>query len=165
MPTNNHSVSTISSNFLTRTRKIKGICKSTYFGETDIHNYIIPTTFSPYSLKRIGLRFPTPFTLFIFKHCWTANCLCVLQILAIKWFGKIDIFSTMTTQKLEKNAHTEIQKSLVQAHTRPSPYQGNLALVPGKERKMPSVPMPGPDLWGKQKAQESCVSYSSQEAL
>lgn len=119
-------------------KEIKGIWKPTYFGETNIHNYIIPTTYSSYSPKRIDFPPLCSVHLQALLEC----CLCSLQILASKRFGKNDIFSTRTTQKLGRKIHTQIQNSLVQAHTRPSPYQCNPALVPSKEDKMPSVPTP-----------------------
>lgn len=111
MPTNNYSVSTTLSNFLTRTGKNKGIWKPTYFGETNIHNYIVSATYSSQSWKRMGSRFPTPL---LCASSSTPGMLTVSihQILAIKRFGKNDVFSTRTTQKLGKNPCTEIQNSL-----------------------------------------------------
>lgn len=75
------------------------------------------------------------------------NCLCILQLSAIRLFGKHNTtFGIRISQKL-KNTHTEIQSSLVQAHKTSSLYQCDWTLVSSKEDKGKRCPLPTPLPW------------------
>lgn len=128
------------------------IWKTSYFCGIKTHSFVIPDADSPYSQKIVGSRFfPPHHALCPFKHCWYGSSLCILQLSAIRWFGKRYTFGIRISQKLE-NPRTQMQSSLVPAHKTPFPYQCRWTLVPSKQGKDKRCPLPSPLPWSLMEA-------------